>query len=239
VEFVCLAAGRGTRMGRLGVYLQKCMYPVGLRPFLELSLLEVAAAGAGRVHIVVGHLGGQIEEYFGLEYGGMDLVYVHQEEPRGTGHAVALVAPHLPPGAGSVLVWQADVHLPRELVGALERHFGPNVLTLVEEPGAPAEVMVTAECGRVTRAWQGAGPYSDAGVWRLEPRLLPELARSAAPGGEYRALPNLQALIEAGRAAVGFVTVARRLHIGGTAPTPEANVADVVACLLGREADGR
>ena len=26
--FICLAAGKGTRMGRLSSYLQKCMYPL-------------------------------------------------------------------------------------------------------------------------------------------------------------------------------------------------------------------
>lgn len=238
MEYVCLAAGRGTRMGRLGTYLQKCMYPVGLRPFLELSLVEVAAAGASRVHVVVGHLADQVRTYFGDGFAEMELVYHTQDEPLGTGHAAALVARHLPRDASSVLVWQADVFVPRALLRALARHPSANVVTVVEDPDASPDVMVTAECGRVTRAWQGAGPYSDAGVWRLEPRLLPELARLRAPGGEYRALPNLQALIEAGAVDVGYVVVPRRLHIGGDAPTPEENVAAVVAGLLGLDADG-
>ena len=233
MEYVCLAGGRGTRMGRLGSYLQKCMYPVGLRPFLELALAEAVAAGAQRVHVVVGHLQEQIRAYFGGEYAGMELVYVVQQQPLGTGHAVAQVAP-LVTGAGSVLVWQADVFVPRELFEQLARHAAPNVLTLVEEEDAPPDVMVTADATHVTRAWQGAGPYSDAGVWRLEPRLMAELAAQASPGGEYRMLPNLQLLLDAGRAEVGFQTIGQRLHLGGSHPSPEENVAAVVGRLLER-----
>lgn len=238
MEYVCLAAGRGTRFGRLGAYLQKCMYPVGLRPFLELSLLEVAAHGGAHVHLVVGHLGEQVRAYFGTRFAGMELTYHLQAEPQGTGHAVGLAARTLATDS-TVLVWQADVFLPRALLPRLERHPAPNVLTLVEEAGASPDVLVTAGNDRIERAWQGAGPYSDAGIWRLESRLLTELAHSRAKGGEYRALPNLQALIDGGEAEVGYVTLERRLHVGGTYPTTEENLAEVLAHLTPTSASVR
>lgn len=61
MDFVCLAAGQGTRLGRLGSYLQKCMYPVGLKPFLEHTLEQLVACRTGqladdRLTLVVGHL---------------------------------------------------------------------------------------------------------------------------------------------------------------------------------------
>lgn len=225
-------------MGRLGVYLQKCMYPVGLRPFLELSFAEASAAGAQRVHLVVGHLQEQVREYFGTRVGGLEVHYVEQPLPLGTGHALSLVAPHLEPRAGPVLVWQADVFTPRELFVALLNHGAPNAVSLVEEEGSGPDVMVSVEGTRVTRVWQGSGPFSDAGVWKLEPRLFGELSGHAEATGEYRALPNLQLLIEAGRAEVGFVCHGQRLHIGGTFPSAEENVADVVRQLLARGTRG-
>ncbi len=221
-------------MGRLGSYLQKCMYPVGLRPFLELTFAEAVAAGAPRVHVVVGHLQEQIRAYFGDDYAGMELVYAVQRQPLGTGHAVAQLAPLLR-GVGPVLVWQADVFVPRELFEQLARHTAPNVLTLVEEEDASPDVLVTADDARVTRAWQGAGPFSDAGIWRLESSLLAELAARATPGGEYRMLPNLQLLLDAGRVEVGFQTISHRLHLGGSHPSPEENVVTVVGRLLQRD----
>lgn len=263
LEFVCLAAGRGTRMGRLGAYLQKCMYPVGLRPFLELTMTQAASAGGARVHVVVGHHAEQVGAYFGSEYGGMRVEYVRQDEPLGTGHALGLLAERLA-GATRVLVWQGDVYVPCAVFAALEAHGSPNAVTLVSEPEAGPELLATVEGDRVRRVWGGAGPWSDGGVWKLETRLLAALGGVGAPSGpftdagasiatgapdgagaqarpanaEVRALPNLQRLIDAGEAEVGAVVVGTRLHLGGTHPTPEANVAGVVRRLL-EEGRGR
>ncbi len=236
MEFVCLAAGRGSRLGALGSYLQKCMYPVGLRPFLELTMAQAAAAGGVRVHVVVGHLGEQVRAYFGDEFRGMRIEYVQQGEPLGTGHALGLVAARLGGVVLSVLVWQADVYVPAEVFAGLWAHAAPNAVTLVSEPEAGAELLATVEGERVRRVWGGAGPLSDGGVWKLEGRLLAQLGGAgtldAAGRGEVRALPNLQRLIDAGEAEVGAVVVGSRLHLGGTYPTAEANVASVVRRLL-------
>lgn len=235
-----MAAGRGTRLGRLGTYLQKCMYPVGLRPFLELTLAEAAAAGGERVHLVVGHLGEQVRAYFGSSFAGMELVYVEQEEPNGTGAALGLVAPSLARALGSVVVWQADVHVPRRVFEAVAGHRSPNAVTLVDEPDAPRELLATVVADAVSRVWGGVGPYSDGGVWKLEPRLLAALggpSGARAGAGEVRALPNLQRLIDAGEARVGAVVAGERLHLGGTHPTPEENVVHVVSRLLGGAGD--
>lgn len=234
-EFVCLAAGRGSRLGRLGTYLQKCMYPVGLRPFLELTMAHAAAAGGSRVHLVVGHHAQQVRAYFGDEFHGMRVEYVLQSEPLGTGHALGLLAPRLA-GAGTVLVWQGDVHVPADVFTTLAAQRSPNAVTLVAEPEAAPELLATVEGDVVRRVWGGAGPLSDGGVWKLEARLLAELAdRSGPRGAEVRALPNLQRLIDAGAAEVGAVPVGARLHLGGVNPTPEANVAGVVRRLLDEE----
>ncbi len=241
LEFVCLAAGRGTRMGRLGAYLQKCMYPIGLRPFLELTMTQAASAGAARVHVVVGHHAEQVGAYFGSEYGGMRVEYVRQDEPLGTGHALGLLAERLA-GVTRVLVWQGDVYVPSAVFAALDAHRLPNAVTLVSEPDAGPELLATVEGDRVRCVWGGAGPWSDGGVWKLETRLLAALGgvggQVRPANAEVRVLPNLQRLIDAGEAEVGAVVVGTRLHLGGTRPTPEVNVAGVVQRLL-EEGRGR
>ena len=115
MEFICLAAGRGTRFGRLGTYLQKAMYPVGLRPFVAYAAQNLARSAGfdrarDRLTFVVGHHGEQVEAYFGdvfhpeagglqasgrartgerhPEVGGVRIRYVTQGEPQGTGHAL-------------------------------------------------------------------------------------------------------------------------------------------------------
>src|SRR5690606_34646744 len=196
MDFICLAAGHGTRLGRLGTYLQKCMYPVGLRPFLEHSLLQLAASrGASiaddRLALVVGHRSEQVRAYFGTEFEGIAIDYVEQEERLGTGHALSLAYQRLQPQA-SVVGWQADLFVTTAMFSDVIAHPTATVVTL--GPGAAGEAPVlraTVEGERVTRVWDGIGPLYDVGLWKLSPAVLAEIGLSRAPTGEIRMLMNL------------------------------------------------
>lgn len=232
MDLICLAAGAGTRFGSLGGYLQKCMYPVGLRPFLEHALRQVVASGAvaagrDRLALVVGHLGEQVRGYFGYAYDGLEIVYVEQTERLGTGHALALAATALRPSA-PILAWQADAFPSAALVAEVARHPAPNVVTL--GPGHADEsprLRATVRGDRVARVWDGDGDLFDVGLWKLSPAVLGRMTEVRAEKGEYRMLPNLQRSLDAG-AEVGYVVADAWVHLGGVLPTPEANVRDVV-----------
>lgn len=235
VEFVCLAAGKGSRLGRLGSYLQKAMYPVGLKPFLQYSLEELLASGVAaagsRLVLVVGHHREQVRAYFGGSFEGLEISYVEQEELNGTGAALRLAATALT-GEGPVVAWQGDLFVPRRLFRALAAHPRGNVVTLAEgHEDEPRVLLATTEGERVTRVWEGAGPLLDVGAWKLEAPLLRELAAVKAANGEYRMLPNLQLQLEAGL-EVGYVVSDAWVHLGGTLPTPEENVRAVAERVL-------
>lgn len=234
MEFICLAAGKGSRMGRLGSYLQKAMYPVGLKPFLQHSLEQLLASGAApagsRIVLVVGHLAQQVEAYFGSRFEGLEVAYVRQERLAGTGDALRLAATALQ-GSGSVVAWQGDLFVPSQLFAQLVRHPRANVVTLGEGHEDESPVLRATTVGdEVSRVWQGAGPLLDIGLWKLEAELLPEFGKVVAPGGEYRMLPNLQRLIDGG-VRVGFVTSNEWVHLGGTLPSAEENVRQVARRL--------
>jgi UDP-N-acetylglucosamine diphosphorylase / glucose-1-phosphate thymidylyltransferase / UDP-N-acetylgalactosamine diphosphorylase / glucosamine-1-phosphate N-acetyltransferase / galactosamine-1-phosphate N-acetyltransferase len=232
MDLICLAAGAGTRMGRLGGYLQKCMYPVGLRPFLAHALGQVLASDAvdparDRLALVVGHLAEQVRGYFGGAVDGLPIVYVEQAERLGTGHALALAAGALRPTA-PVIGWQADLFPTTAMVDAVARHPAPNVVTL--GPGHEGEsdrLRATVEGDRVARVWDGDGDLFDVGLWKLAPAVLGRMTEVRAEKGEYRMLPNLQRSLDDG-AEVGYVVADAWIHLGGTLPTAEANVRDVV-----------
>lgn len=248
MDLICLAAGKGSRLGGLGVYLQKCMYPVGLKPFLQHTLEQLVSSGVAgdgaRLALVVGHHAEQVRGYFGAAFEGLELVYVEQRELRGTGDALRLAgaalteaAPAATPASAPVIAWQADMFVTRVQFAALAAHPLPNAVTLGRghEDESPA-LRATVAGERVTRVWEGEGPLLDIGLWKLERRLLPEFARVKAPNGEFRMLPNLQRLIDAGT-AVGYVESDEWIHLGGTLPTAEANVRAVVRRLW-REGGG-
>lgn len=232
MDLICLAAGAGTRFGRLGRYLQKCMYPVGLRPFLEHALAQVVAsgvvaAGRDRLALVVGHLGDQVRGHFGGAYDGVEIVYVEQAERLGTGHALSLAAAALRPAA-PVLAWQADAFPTVGLLAAVARHPAPNVVTL--GPGHADEsprLRASVRGDRVSRVWDGDGDLYDVGLWKLAPAVLARMTEVRAEKGEYRMLPNLQRSLDDG-AEVGYVVADAWIHLGGVLPTPEANVREVV-----------
>lgn len=246
MDFVCLAAGQGTRLGRLGSYLQKCMYPVGLKPFLEYTLEQLVACRAeqvtgDRLTLVVGHLAHQVRAYFGSEFSGMPIRYVEQTERRGTGHALSLAHQAIRPRA-SVVAWQADMFVTGKMFAGVIDHPDDTVVTLGPgHPDEPAVLRATVEGDRVTRVWQGAGPLLDIGLWKLAPDVLARIGELRAPNGEVRMLVNLQRAIDAG-ARVGYVECADWIHLGGTLPSPEENVNTVVERLVARaespEADG-
>ena len=61
---------------------------MGGRPFLEILLEQAKRAGCARALLSVGYLHEVIEEHFGPEFEGMQLEYVVEETPLGTGGAI-------------------------------------------------------------------------------------------------------------------------------------------------------
>ncbi len=240
MEYVCLAAGHGSRFGELGRYLQKCMYPVGLRPFLEHTLLQwlegvAANPRRDRLTLVVGHFEEQLRGYFGDAFEGVPLRYVAQGALRGTGHAVGVGVDDMRAhGDAAVVVWLADLFVPADAFRALLAH--PAAAVAAQALGDADEsprLRATRVGERVTCVWDGSGPWLDAGLWRLPLPVARDLRRVRAEKGEYRVLPNLQRHVDEGL-ELGWITLSEWLHLGGVHPTPEANVRHVVRRLWER-----
>lgn len=237
MEFLCLAAGKGTRFGRLGGYLQKCMYPVLGRPFVEYTLESLIrslpeTARAGRLTFVVGHLGEQIRAYFGDRYEGLSLEYVQQEQALGTGHAVH-TAHALHRYAEPVTIWLADSFHRTERFRAIRECPYRHALTVARHVcDRLHNERVDVDGDRITRAWQGSSPYIDAGLWRFGPELLEGM--TAGRADECRALLNVQMALERGE-EVGAVVSPEWIHLGGTEPSFDVNVREVTRFFLDRE----
>jgi UDP-N-acetylglucosamine diphosphorylase / glucose-1-phosphate thymidylyltransferase / UDP-N-acetylgalactosamine diphosphorylase / glucosamine-1-phosphate N-acetyltransferase / galactosamine-1-phosphate N-acetyltransferase len=229
VTYLCLAAGKGTRFAGLGKYLQKCMYPIGAHPFLEYSIASILASGTyrhgdDRLVVVVGYLGEQITSYFGAGYRGLPIEYVRQEEPLGTGHAVACARREA--AFDEAIVWLADLFVTPERFDALRTHREATVLTIARDDEEPNDdVRIDTEGDLVTRSWRGSAPLFDIGAWKLGKAVLDRIAETKAD--EYRVLLNVQRAIEA-RVPVGFVTADEWVHLGAVHPTPAENLRRVV-----------
>ena len=89
-EALVLAGGLGTRLRQVVPGLPKPMAPVAGKPFLEILLNFLALKGFDRVLISIGFMADSISGYFGNTFAGMELTYVIETSPLGTGGAVRL-----------------------------------------------------------------------------------------------------------------------------------------------------
>ncbi len=229
MEYVCLAAGKGSRFGGLGSYLQKCMYPLIGKPFVEYTLSEAVDAGARRITFVIGHLGHQLRDYFGFEYRGTPIEYIEQEKPLGTGHAVhEAFRRH---GYDSpVIIWLADAYFSADEFTAISALAEYDAVTLYEHRcDRPHHERVDYKDGRVIRAYRGTGPYIENGLWKFSPELMETMGDEQED--EYRALLSVQRAIERG-SKIGAIFTERRINIGDTEPSFRQNIAEVTGFFV-------
>jgi bifunctional UDP-N-acetylglucosamine pyrophosphorylase/glucosamine-1-phosphate N-acetyltransferase/UDP-N-acetylglucosamine pyrophosphorylase len=99
---VVLAAGMGTRMKS---DLPKVLFPVLGRPMIEYVLDALAAAGVGRVIVVVGYRADDVKKTLAHR---PQVEFVLQEERLGTGHAVKMAQPRLVGHDGPVVIVAGD-----------------------------------------------------------------------------------------------------------------------------------
>nr|VFK79551.1 MAG: D-glycero-alpha-D-manno-heptose 1-phosphate guanylyltransferase [Candidatus Kentron sp. SD] len=95
MEAIILAGGLGTRLREIVSDVPKPMAPVAGRPFLEILLTTLAHKGFERAIISVGYMAEKVSDYFGSRFENMELIYVVEEEPFGTGGALRVSLEHI------------------------------------------------------------------------------------------------------------------------------------------------
>ena len=92
VQAVVMAGGFGTRLSPLTETMPKPMLPVGGRPLLERIVQQLQHAGIQRVNITTHYKPEKIVEHFGTGSAfGVDIQYVNEDRPLGTGGALRLL----------------------------------------------------------------------------------------------------------------------------------------------------
>src|SRR5262249_10547359 len=120
MEAIVLAGGLSTRLRKVVPNLPKPMAPIAGRPFLQILLASLSRKGFVRVVLSVGFMAEKISEYFGDRFGNLELVYVFEREPLGTGGAVRLAMQACT--ADHVFILNGDTFLDLEM-DQLERHW--------------------------------------------------------------------------------------------------------------------
>ena len=221
LDIAVLAGGLGTRLASVVSGLPKILAPVGNRPFLDYFLLWLAANGATRVLLCLGHRADAVQEY--LARSGslpVEVSVVVETMPLGTAGAVNFALPHL--RSDPVLILNGDSYVDAALGDFLREHLLSGALASI----LCAQVPDSGRYGRVEidshqhiaqfrekdgRA-AGAG-WISAGVYAISQRLLSQIA--AFPTGSLER--DVLEVLPAGTIHA-FRTTGQFLDIG----TPEA-----------------
>lgn len=157
LEAIVLAGGFGTRLRAVVADLPKPMAPVAGKPFLEILLRAMALNGFSRVVLSVGFMAEKISGYFGARFAGMELIYVVEDQPLGTGGAVrlAMTACH----QDHFFIFNGDTFLDLE-VAAVERYWQQHRRSIIVARHVPD----TARYGRLLVAGGRVTGFTEKGV---------------------------------------------------------------------------
>ena len=215
VDGVLLCAGVGRRLQPLTHSIPKALVPVAGRPIVDYHLEAWREAGVRRALLVIGYRGDQVRRHVGdgAQYG-LDVEYVTQSDPRGSGHALLVTADRI--RSSAVLVGYCDVFFGRKpsvwatlladqrakIVGAVVPDAGaygrlvsdgdvpwPRLLAIHEKDGNPSPGLVNAGAyllpRRVVEILRTV-PLSARGEVELTDGVTAYLAQ----GGEVRIVPT-------------------------------------------------
>lgn len=159
VDAIVLAGGRGSRLGDLTSSIPKPMIAIAGKPFLVFLLGQLLDAGIKRVILSVGYLADRIESYFGSSFESMQIDYVKETKPLGTGGALLNALAVC--GSERVLITNADTYIDLDFGSFIHQ------CDLKNQPG-----IVTV---RVDDSSQYGVVSSDAGHWVFQGKTgIPE-----------------------------------------------------------------
>ncbi len=243
------AAGIGSRLLPLTKAQPKEMLPLGRKPVLHYVIEELAAANVRNILLITGRRKRSVEDYFDedgdlrhfdpdkvptAEKLGVNLAYMRQPQPLGSGHAVKLAAsftgnePFLV-AYGDCVIWENPKgSLVRKMVSAYE-HFKPAAVIAVQKV-ARSEVRkygvvavkrwegdIAKVAGVVEKPRPSEAPscYAIAARYLFTPKVYEAIDAVKPNKGEWQLTDAIQKLIDWGETVLCVrLSDGKRLDVG-------------------------
>ncbi len=212
---VLLAAGRGTRLGDIGV--PKPLAPVGGVAVIDRILDGLATGGFEETIVVTGHRADEVEGHVN-DRAGVGIRFARQAEPLGTAHALRAARDLL--GEAPFLVTWADVIVGpetyRRVADAATRHDAAVAVNHVADLSAGGAVAFAE--GLVTSVTEKPGPGSGwnlTGIVALAPQVWPYIdAVEQSVRGEFELPEAINAWVGDGARITAVPVDGKVFHIG-------------------------
>lgn len=236
LEAILLVGGQGTRLRPLTIGTPKPLLPTAGVPFLAHQLAKAAASGVTRIVMATAYRAEMFADVFGDGASfGLEIEYVHEAEPLGTGGGIRNAAASLRCGPNDpVVVLNGDVLSGHDLGAQLDLHHKADAavtLHLVEVPDPARFGCVPTDLGGRVTAFLEKSPKPvtnqvNAGCYVFTRRYV-----DAMPAGRVLSveLDTFPCLIAAGETVMGYLESAYWLDVG----TPEAFVRGSCDLVLG------
>ncbi len=207
MKTVILAGGKGVRLRPLTYTIPKPLLPVGEKPILEEIIERLRAQGLCDLVVAVGYRAELIETYFrdGSQLG-VNIEYVREAQPLGTGGPLGLVRSQCALTAGEpLLAMNGDILTDIDMIAFIDAHRAAgNDLTIATRqfPLQHPYGVIQLEGDRVAGIVEKPVVIDtvSAGIYAIEPPVL-----DLIPDGVFFDMPDLvNALLAAGRRVGGF-----------------------------------
>lgn len=212
LQAVIMAGGFGARLRPLTEDLPKPMLPIGERPLMEHILEQLQQAGIRQVNVTTHYKPEKIIEHFGDGRAfGVELTYVNEDQPLGTGGALGL----LPTPSEPLLVINGDILTQVDLRAMLAYHQESLADMTVAVRRYDLQVPYgVIECeGTQIRRLREKPELSflvNAGIYLLEPSVYEYIPN----GQRFNMTDLIQWLLDAERTVVSFPIREYWLDIG-------------------------
>jgi len=237
LEAILLVGGQGTRLRPLTISTPKPLLPTAGVPFLAHLLARAGAAGIGRVVLATAYRAEMFAQVLGDGSAfGLELDYVTEDEPLGTGGGIRNAAAGLRCGPEDpVVVLNGDVLSGHDLAAQLTLHDKAEAAVTLHlvEVADPARYgcVPTGPDSQVTafleKTPQPVTNQINAGCYVFRRRFIEAMPAGRVLSVERETFPGL---IAAGEVVMGYVESAYWLDVG----TPEAFVRGSCDLVLGR-----
>jgi mannose-1-phosphate guanylyltransferase len=237
LEAILLVGGYGTRLRPLTLASPKHLLPTAGVPFLTHQFAKAAQAGITHVVLATSYRAEMFAERFGDGSGfGLQITYVHEEEPLGTGGAIRNAAQGLCGGADDpVVIFNGDVLSGHDIAAQLDLHRKADAavtLHLVEVPDPSRFGCVPLDpAGRVMAFLEKTpDPVTNrinAGCYVFRRSVIDQIPPGRVVSVERETFPGF---IASDQVLMGFVDTAYWLDVG----TPETFVQGSSDLVLGR-----